>query len=132
VTPGTGAAQLTMLLESLAMVHPIGVRSLDELARSKRGAIPSGATLILVGGIYHPRTMNYLMGLKRTGHPVIILHTGREEPPDYPDFEVRDGRSMFLDTNPTSGPTDFQRPQKIRSSWDEIPVESGSLNRSAI
>lgn len=131
VTPGTGAAQLTMLLESLAMVHPIGVRSLDELARSKRGAIPSGATLILVGGIYHPRTMNYLMGLKRTGHPVIILHTGREEPPDYPDFEVRDGRSMFLDTNPTSGPTDFQRPQKIRSSWDEIPVESGSPNRSA-
>jgi hypothetical protein len=119
------------MLESLAMVHPIGVRSLDELARNKRGAIPGGATLIHVGGIYHPRTMNYLMGLKRTGHPIIILHTGREEPPDYPDFEVRDGRSMFLDMKPASGPTDFQRPANTGSSWDEIPVEAVSSNRSA-
>jgi uncharacterized protein (DUF58 family) len=131
VTPGTGAAQLTLLLESLAMVHPIGVRSLDELARNKRGAIPAGATLIFVGGIYNPRTINYLMGLKRTGHPVIILHTGREEPPDYPDFEVRDGRSMFLETNPRSGPTEFQRPAKYGFRWDEMPVEAGSSNRSA-
>jgi len=131
VTPGTGTAQLTLLLESLAMVHPIGVRSLDELARNKRGAIPAGATLIHVGGIYHPRTMNYLMRLKRIGHPVIILHTGREEPPDYSDFQVRDGRSMFLDTKPTSGPTDFQRPIKTVSSWDEIPVEFGSPKRDA-
>ena len=131
VTPGTGAAQLTLLLESLAMVHPIGVRSLDELARNKRGSIPAGATLIFVGGIYNPRTINYLMGLKRTGHPVIILHTGREEPPDYPDFEVRDGRSMFLETNPRLGPTEFQRPAKYGFRWDEMPVDVGSSNRSA-
>jgi uncharacterized protein (DUF58 family) len=131
VTPGTGAAQLTLLLESLAMVHPIGVRSLDELARNKRGAIPAGATLIFVGGIYNPRTINYLMGLKRTGHPVIILHTGREDPPDYPDFEVRDGRSMFLHTNPTLGSTEFRRPAKSVSSWHEIPVEARLSNRKA-
>jgi hypothetical protein len=71
------------------------------------------------------------MGLKRTGHPVIILHTGREEPPDYSEFEVRDGRSMFLDMEPASRPIDFRRQAKIGSSWDEIPVEAVSSNRSA-
>ena len=125
VLSGTGPSQLTMLLESLAMVHPIGVRTLDELARSRRGAIPPGATLIHVGGIYHPRTMAYLLGLKRIGHPVILFHTGREDPPDYPDFEVRDGRSMFLDDSNISGPIDFQRPSTIASEWDELPVSAG-------
>lgn len=114
------------------MVHPIGVRSLDELARSRRGAIPPGATLIHIGGIYHPRTMAYLLGLKRSGHPVIIVHTGREEPPDYPHFEVRDGRGMFLEQTPSSGPTDFQRPPSSSNSWDELPVDAATAERSGV
>jgi uncharacterized protein (DUF58 family) len=126
VLPGTGATQLTLLLESLAMVHPISVRGLDELARSRGGAIPPGATLIHIGGIYQRRTMNYLLGLKRAGHPVILLHTGREEPPDYPDFEVRDGRGMFLDELRVSGPTSFRRPGSGSKGWDDIPVVSSS------
>lgn len=129
VPPGTGASQLTMLLESLAMVHPISVQGLDELAQSRRGTIPPGATLIHVGGIYQRRTMNYLLRLKRSGHPVILLHTGREDPPDYPDFEVRDGRSMFLEQESTSGSADFQRPRSAARSWDEIPVSSSGSDR---
>ncbi|MBN4064581.1 DUF58 domain-containing protein [Dehalococcoides mccartyi] len=129
VLPGTGATQLTTLLESLAMVHPIGIRSLDELARSRRGAVPPGATIIFVGGIYNPKTMIYLQGLKRTGHPVIVLHTGREDPPDYPDFEVRDGRGMFLETEISSGPTDFQRPANNAKEWDDIPVSVVTSDR---
>lgn len=129
VLPGTGASQLTLLLESLAMVHPIGVRSLDELARSRRGAIPPGATIIHIGGIYHPQTMAYLLGLKRTGHPVIVLHTGREEPPDYPHFEVRDGRSMFLDEPASSGASDFQRPSTPTKEWEDIPVSDATPER---
>ncbi len=122
VPPGTGATQLTTLLESLAMVHPIGVRSLEELARSRRGAIPPGATLIHIGGIYNPRTMNYLLGLRRSGHPVIVLHTGREEPPNYPHFEVRDGRGTFLELTSTSGSIDFSRPSGSSNEWEDIPV----------
>ncbi|MDG0867748.1 DUF58 domain-containing protein [Candidatus Lucifugimonas marina] len=129
VLPGTGPSQLTMLLESLAMVHPIGVRTLDELARSRRGAIPPGATLIHIGGIYHPTTMGYLLGLKRQGHPVILFHTGREDPPDYPDFEVRDGRAMFLDESHVSGVKDFQRPPIAVSEWDDLPVVNSDSNQ---
>jgi len=132
VLPGTGASQLTLLLESLAMAHPIGVRSLDELARSRRGAIPAGATIIHIGGIYHRRTMAYLLGLRRTGHPVIVLHTGREEPPVYEHFEVRDGRGMFLERRTTSGPTDFKRPDSAGKNWDDIPVSSSAIETGEV
>ena len=127
VPPSSGPTQLTTLLESLAMVHPIAIRTMDEFARARRGAIPAGATLIHVGGIYHPRTMNYLGGLARAGHPVIILHVGREEPPDYPEFEVRDGRAQFLesreDRDAKSG-SEFRRPASGNADWNAAPVSA--------
>jgi hypothetical protein len=113
------------------MVHPIGVRSLDEMARSRRGVIPPGSTVIHIGGIYNRQTMNYLQGLTRSGYPVIVLHTGREEPPDYPDFEVRDGRELFLERRDDSGENDFKRPSQDGGDWSSSsltgrPVERGS------
>jgi len=126
IPPSSGPKQLTTLLESLAMVHPIAVRSMDQLARNRRGAIPAGSTLIHIGGIYHPRTMNYLGRLARTGHPVVILHVGREEPPEYPEFEVRDGRPMFLDPlrsdRKSDDKSEFSRPAGDDSDWNDLPV----------
>jgi uncharacterized protein (DUF58 family) len=124
VPPSSGPTQLTTLLESLAMVHPIGIRSLDEMARSRRGVIPPGATLIHVGGIYHDSTMNYLLGLKRIGHPVIVVHTGREVPPDYPDFEVRDARGLFLEAIPGVNDELFKKPPEKTADWDKLPVSA--------
>ncbi|MCH8114947.1 MAG: DUF58 domain-containing protein [Chloroflexi bacterium] len=127
VVPSSGPTQLTILLESLAMVHPIAIRTMDELARDRRGAIPAGATLIHIGGIYHPRTMNYLGGLARAGHPVIILHVGREEPPDYPEFEVRDGRALFLESvedRDAQRERDFGRPANGGAGWNDVPVSA--------
>jgi uncharacterized protein (DUF58 family) len=130
VPPSSGPTQLTTLLEALAMVHPIGIRSLDEIARSRRGMIPPGSTLIHIGGIYNQRTMNYLLGLRRTGHPVIILHIGREEPPDYPDFEVRDGRGLFLEPLEDMRGPELTRPPGSSGEWDEFPVSAASPRRS--
>jgi len=121
VPPGSGTTQLTIVLESLAMVHPIAIRTLDELARSRRGAVPPGATVIHIGGIYHPKTMSYLGELKRRGHPVIVLHTGREEPPSFPEFEVRDGRAMFLESR-TTPEYEFRPPVNTGSGWDAVPT----------
>tara|TARA_B100000949_G_scaffold226574_1_gene232077 strand:- start:124 stop:885 length:762 start_codon:yes stop_codon:yes gene_type:complete len=134
VTPGTGQAQLTVLLESLAMVHPIAVRTLDEMAKNRRGAIPPGSTLIHIGGIYHPRTINYLLELKRLGHLVMILHIGREEPPKFPGFEIRDGRGLFLLPSEDLKDDDFRRPFGSGSNWNEsemsVPV-SAKLKRES-
>jgi len=126
IPPNSGPGQMTNLLESMAMVQPIGVKTLDEQARSRRGVIPPGAALIHIGGIHHPRTMNYLTGHARAGHPVIVVHVGREEPPEYPQFEVRDGRGMFLETE--TEVTDFRRPVQRDSSgnWREMPLKGVS------
>ena len=134
VTPGTGQDQLTALLESLAMVHPIAVRTLDEMAKHRRGAIPPGSTLIHVGGTYHPRTINYLLELKSLGHPVIILHIGREDPPQFPEFEIRDGRSMFLLPLEGSKDGDFMRPSENGFNWKESEMPNsvgGTINRGS-
>ncbi len=85
--------------------------------------------MIHIGGIYHERTMNYLLGLRRTGHPVIILHIGREEPPDYPDFEVRDGRGLFLEPLEDMRGTDYSRPASSSGKWDEFPVSAATPRR---
>jgi uncharacterized protein (DUF58 family) len=134
VPPASGPTQLTTLLESLAMVHPMAIRTLEELARSRRGAVPAGATLIHIGGIYHPRTMDYLGRLARSGHPVIVLHVGREEPPDYPEFEVRDGRSLFLEPNaddPEAPAEDgFKRPVARDADWNDVPVSAARTSSS--
>ncbi len=124
VPPSSGPTQLTTLLESLAMVYSFAIRTMDELARDRRGAIPAGATLIHIGGIYHPRTMNYLRRLSRTGHPVIILHVGREEPPDYPEFEVRDGRGLFLESLKATGENEFSRPAGDSVDWNDVTVSA--------
>ncbi|MCS5641980.1 MAG: DUF58 domain-containing protein [Dehalococcoidia bacterium] len=124
VTPGSGQAQLTFLLESLAMVHPIAVRTLDEMAKNRRGAIPPGSTLIHIGGVYHPRTINYLLELKRLGHLVMILHIGREEPPKFPGFEIRDGRDLFLLPSEDLKDDDFRRPFGSGSSWNESEMSA--------
>jgi hypothetical protein len=70
--------------------------------------------------------MEYLLGLRRSGHPVIVLHTGREEPPEYPEFEVRDGRGLFLEQINTEQKNDFRRPFKSSEKWDDIPVSDTS------
>ncbi len=131
VPPSSGPTQLTTLLESLAMVHPIAIRSLEEMARSRRGVIPEGSTLIHIGGIYQERTMDYLLGLKRLGHPVIVVHIGREEPPDYPEFEVRDARGLFLEE--ISGVNDelFKRPPEKTGDWDKLPVSAAQKSASS-
>ncbi|MBO04148.1 MAG: hypothetical protein CL731_03920 [Chloroflexi bacterium] len=55
-----------------------------------------------------------------------MLHTGREEPPDYPAFEVRDGRAMFLESADTTGTADFRRPGGSAREWGELPVSDSA------
>ena len=66
--------------------------------------------------------MNYLLGLRRLGHPVIVVHTGREAPPDYPEFEVRDARGLFLEEIPGINDELFTRPPEKTGDWDKLPV----------
>tara|TARA_B100001971_G_C18080506_1_gene478008 strand:- start:299 stop:898 length:600 start_codon:yes stop_codon:yes gene_type:complete len=131
IPPSSGPNQLTSLLEALAMVQPIAIRSTQELVRTRRGAVPIGCTLMHIGGIYQPRTMSYLAGLARIGHPVIIVHVGREDPPEYPEFEVRDARELFLPSHhlplpARKGAEDFGRPTEIKGDWNAVPISAAA------
>jgi uncharacterized protein (DUF58 family) len=96
VQPATGAGQLSIILESLAMMRPVTMAGLHDLAMNEgRDAIPAGATIIFIAGLLRDRPAAYIADLARRGHPVIALWVGREDPPAIPGLTVLDYRRRF-------------------------------------
>ncbi|MEX0762170.1 MAG: DUF58 domain-containing protein [Dehalococcoidia bacterium] len=108
IPPGRGAAQLPLIMESLAMVRPMTVRTVEELVESRGAeAMPFGATVIYVAGQFQRGAVDYVARLSSRGHPVILLHVGEGEAPDLPGLDVRDMRRLF---GAAAGDSMFARP----------------------
>lgn len=73
--PRSGMGQLVSILEALARTNPPPCLPLEELLDSRRAGLPYGATLVLVHRAPGPALLSRLTGLRRTGHPVALLHT---------------------------------------------------------
>ena len=89
IPPATSPGHLLDIMKSLAMVKPMAVKSLDELARNHgQGALPPGATIIFVAGAFRPGAVEYVSSLHHRGYRVRTLYVGDQEPPDLPDLDV--------------------------------------------
>lgn len=96
VGPASGPAQLSAILESLAMMRPATIGSLQLLARANaRDAIPAGATIFFVAGQLRESTVAYVAELARRGHPVTTLWVGRDDPAEIAGINLLDYRSRF-------------------------------------
>lgn len=74
VPPGAGPRQLAVILEALARVQPIVVKSLPVLAAENAGAmLPFGASVICVSGIDCAQTSSMLAEWSVRGHPALQL-----------------------------------------------------------
>ena len=116
IHPASGDGQLATILESLAMMRPVTMAPLQELASTDgRDALPAGATVILVAGLLRERAVAHVLDLARHGHPVITLWVGRDAPPKVPGLNILDYRSHFGMLEPEQ-PVDsmFQRPGAAR------------------
>lgn len=123
VRPASGPTQLADILESLAMMRPATMSSLQQLALANaRDAIPSGATVFFVAGQLKEGAVAYVSELARRRHPVTTLWVGREDPPNIAGLNIVDYRSTFrvgLETLEN----EFGRPnsrQQIRSEMAEV------------
>lgn len=114
VHPASGVGQLSSILESLAMMRPVTMAPLHELAETDgRDAIPAGATIILVAGLFRERTAAFVSDLARRGHPVIALWVGRGRPPNVPGLKTLDYRDRFgMLEEDESSDSAFKRPRK--------------------
>ena len=112
VRPASGPHQLATIMESLAMMRPVTMSSLYDLAMANaRDAIPAGATIFFVAGQDREKTVAYVSELARRGHPVTTLWVGRDAPPVLPGLNVRDYRERFGMMEPT-GESMFMRPDQ--------------------
>ena len=82
VPPGAAPQQLAIILEALARVQPIVVKSLPDLAAENAGRmLPSGVSVICVSGIDCARTSSMLAELSSRRHPALLLRVVNPEDP---------------------------------------------------
>ena len=117
IPPATSPGHLLDIMKSLAMVKPMAVKSLDELARHHgQGALPPGATIIFVAGAFRPGAVEYVSGLSGRGYRIRTLYVGDEDPPELPDLNVMSVGAYFAEAldEHTAGEDDsharFRRP----------------------
>ena len=111
VRPASGSHHLASIMESLAMMRPVTMSSLHDLAMANaRDAIPAGASIFYVTGQVRENTVAYVTELAGRGHPVTTLWVGRDTPPALPRLNAVDYRETFGMVEP-SGESMFRRPE---------------------
>ncbi len=129
VRPASGPPQLGAILESLAMMRPATMNSLQQLALANaRDAVPAGATIFYVAGQLKEGAVAHVSDLARRGHPVKTLWVGREDPPSIPQLNLSDYRLEF-GVGGSYEESMFARPSanrqgrsQVTQTADEVPV----------
>ncbi len=120
IRPASGPTQMADILESLAMMRPATMGSLQQLAMANaRDAIPSGATVFFVAGQLRESAVAYVSELSRRRHPVTTLWVGREDPPNIPALNIVDYRSQF-EIGLEAAENMFSRPAAKRRANDDM------------
>lgn len=100
VPPSAGRGQLLYLMNCLAAAGPITTRPLETLiAQNGPATLPFGATIIYVAGAMKETTLRDLASRRAKGNRVLILYTGRADPPDTHGLTLIDLRP-FLEGPP--------------------------------
>ncbi len=96
VAPGAGPDQLAALMTALAGagVHTTG-RLEQMLERYGAEAMPAGATVVYVAGVFRPSTVEYVRELGRRGHRIMALCAAGDDAPEIPGLPMADYRAVF-------------------------------------
>jgi uncharacterized protein (DUF58 family) len=87
--PGRSPAQLERIMETLARLTPISITPMARMLRLATGALPWGATLLLISSIASEGTRAALLRQREHGRNVVWLYLGEDKPPHLPGVPVR-------------------------------------------
>lgn len=76
--PSRDPAQLTHILEHLALVVPFLTTPIEDVLRAESAALPWGATLLVVTAVVTEEMEGALLALKSAGHPIALVLVGEE------------------------------------------------------
>lgn len=81
VAPGSGPAQMTKILESLAKLSPFATSDFPKHLRSETLAFPWGSTLVIISAVMTPPLAATLEALRGQGHRLVLVTTEAVAPP---------------------------------------------------
>jgi len=76
ILPGSSNSQLFDMLEALAKVTPLSSDPFEEFLETERTSLPWGTTLALILSRPSSSLMQLLVGLKESGHKLLVLQVG--------------------------------------------------------
>lgn len=78
VEPSRDHGQLERILLALGRLQPLQSRNFDTLLAEESLRLPYGVTLVVVTAVFTAPIVDRLLGMRRHGHPVTVLLTGRQ------------------------------------------------------
>ncbi len=79
IGPSRSVDQLTMILEALATIRPLGMGAMAPQLAEHARSLPMGATLVVVASLMPPDLADTISTLLVRGHGIVILNAGDEE-----------------------------------------------------
>jgi uncharacterized protein (DUF58 family) len=96
IPPSASSENVPAILEALAMVRPMTVRTIEEMLGSDAAAaVPFGATLVYISGVFRQPAIDALAARGSAGHPLQLIWVGQDDAPRAEGLKVLDGRRMF-------------------------------------
>ncbi len=77
VEAGRGSGQLERILLALGRLQPLQACGFESLLGQESRRLPYGVTLVVVTAAVTPAVAGALLALRRSGHPVAVILTGR-------------------------------------------------------
>jgi uncharacterized protein (DUF58 family) len=81
VEPTSSPAQLPSILESLGRLQPFAVRPFDRTLAEGARRLAYGTTVVVISAALADPALAELVAMRRRGHPVTIVSTGRQPSP---------------------------------------------------
>jgi uncharacterized protein (DUF58 family) len=78
IPPSSAAPQLPLLLDTLGRLQPFAVRAFERTLAESARRLAYGTTVVVVSAALGPPALDELLAMRRRGHPVTVISTGRQ------------------------------------------------------
>ena len=94
--PSRSPSQLSQIMEALATIQPVLLRPMARFLEEEARSFPNGSTVVVAAAFMPPELVDSIRSMRRTGHPVLVVYAGDEQPPELPEDVVVHNVGAYL------------------------------------
>ena len=95
--PSRSPSQLSQIMEALATIQPVLLRPMARFLEEEARSFPNGSTVVVAAAFMPPELVDSIRSMRRTGHPVLVVYAGDEQPPELPEDVTVHNVGAYLD-----------------------------------